>query len=73
MIWPTGTTSPALAFTPASTPSAVASISSTTLSVSISARASPLAIESPSFFSHEMILPVSCAISSAGMTMLTAI
>jgi hypothetical protein len=73
MVFPTGITSPADAVTPASTPSAVASTSSTTLSVSISAIGSPLAIESPSCFSHEMSLPVSCAISSAGMTMLTAI
>ena len=34
---------------------------------------SPLVMASPSFFSHEMIFPVSCAISSAGITTLVAI
>src|SRR5437016_12570899 len=73
MVWPTGTTSPAWDLTPARTPSAVASTSTTALSVSTSRRMSPLLTESPSFFTHETIFPVSCAISSAGMTTLVAI
>src|SRR5207247_3804652 len=73
MVWPTGTTSPSCDFTPARTPSALASTSTTALSVSTSRRTSPLLTVSPSFFSQETIFPVSCAISSAGITMLVAI
>src|ERR1700691_5912044 len=57
---------------PARIPSPGDSISITALSVSISISGSPLAIESPSFFSHEISLPVSWAISSAGITTLMA-
>ena len=73
MVWPTGTTSPTLAVTPPRTPSPPASISTTALSVSTSRRISPFLTASPSFFFHETSLPVSCAISSAGITTLTAI
>ena len=73
MICPTGTTSSTLAVTPASTPSLPASISTTALSVSTSSRISPFLTCSPSFFFHDTSLPVSCAISSAGITTLVAI
>src|SRR5580693_4276210 len=73
IVRPTGTSAPGWTFTPARTPSPGDSISITALSVSISRSASPLATESPSFFSHEMSLPVSWAISSAGITTLIAI
>src|SRR5262245_17911884 len=73
MVAPTGTTSPSRDFTPARTPSAVASTSTTALSVSTSRRSSPFRIASPSFFNQETIFPVSCAISSAGITTLVAI
>ena len=71
--WPTGTTSSTFAVTPASTPSTAASISTTALSVSTSSRISPFLTCSPSFFFHETSFPVSCAISSAGITTLVAI
>src|SRR5438045_7353347 len=58
---------------PARMPFAVASISTTALSVSTSSSGSPLVMASPSFFNQAMILPVSCAISSAGITTLVAI
>src|SRR5216117_1267444 len=58
---------------PARMPSAVASISTTALSVSTSSSGSPFVIVSPSFLIQEMILPVSCVISSAGITTLVAI
>src|SRR5579871_5761216 len=70
MVCPTGISAPSEAFTPARTPSAGASTSTTALSVSISSRGSPLVTRSPSFFRQAMSLPVSCAISSAGMTTL---
>ena len=73
MVCPTGTTSPTFAVTPDSTPSPPASISTTALSVSTSSSISPFLTCSPSFFFHETSLPVSCAISSAGITTLTAI
>ena len=70
IVCPTGTTSPTFAVTPDSTPSPAASISTTALSVSTSSSISPLLTCSPSFFFHETSLPVSCAISSAGITTL---
>src|SRR5271165_6459048 len=73
IVWPTGTSIPACTLIPARTPSPGDSISITALSVSISSSGSPLATASPSFFSHEISLPVSCAISSAGITTLIAI
>ena len=73
MVRPTGTTSPAFDTTPARTPSPGASSSNTALSVSISSSGSPLRIASPSFLSQASSLPVSCAISSAGITTLSAI
>ena len=73
IVWPTGTTSPGLAVTPARIPSAAASTSTTALSVSTSSSISPLRTGSPSCFRQETSLPASCAISSAGMTTLTAI
>src|SRR5258707_3986119 len=73
MVRPTGTSAPGCALTPARKPSAGDSISMTALSVSISRSGSPLATVSPSFFSQEISLPVSWAISSAGMTTLIAI
>src|SRR5213592_2018432 len=73
IVTPTGTTSPSCDLTPASTPSADASTSTTALSVSTSSSGSPLLMTSPSFFNHETIFPVSCAISSAGITTLVAI
>ena len=48
-------------------PTAGASISVVTLSVSISRSGSPLATASPGALSQRMTLPVSCASSSAGM------
>ena len=51
-----------------STPAPNASISTSALSVSTSARMSPPWIRSPSFFSHLMILPLSIASESLGMT-----
>src|SRR5208337_5534964 len=73
MVWPTGTSVPACTLMPERTPSPGDSISITALSVSISSNGSPLATDSPSFLSHEMSLPVSWAISSAGITTLIAI
>ncbi len=55
-----------------SAPVAGASISTVTLSVSISMIGSPLDTIAPSGLSHLRILPVSCAISSAGMITLVA-
>jgi len=59
IVWPTGTTSPTLAMTPPSTPSAIASTSTTALSVSTSSSISPLATFSPSCFFQATSLPVS--------------
>src|SRR6202166_4141360 len=73
MVWPTGMSAPTIPVTPARMPSAVASTSITALSVSISRRGSPLVTRSPSFFRQAMSLPVSCAISRAGITTLKAI
>ena len=73
MACPTGTTSPSRALMPARIPLPSASISTTALSVSTSRSSSPLVTCSPSFLRQETNLPVSCAISSAGMTTLTAI
>src|SRR3989442_980330 len=67
IVWPTGTTSPARAVTSRRTPDAGASISTVTLSVSISRIGWPLCTVSPGDLSHLRTLPVSCAISSAGM------
>ena len=50
------------------TPAPNASISTSALSVSISARMSPPWIRSPSFFSHLMIFPLSIASESLGIT-----
>src|SRR6202023_869295 len=63
---------PAAARTPARMPSAGASTSITALSVSISRRGSPLVTRSPSFLRQDTSLPVSCAISRAGITTLKA-
>src|ERR1700688_3795402 len=73
MVWPTGMSAPTVPVIPASTPSAGASTSITALSVSISRRGSPLVTRSPSFLRQAMSLPVSCAISRAGITTLKAI
>src|SRR5207247_5545644 len=67
---PTGAFSPAGTRTLRSTPAPNASISTSALSVSISARMSPPWIRSPSFLSHLMISPVSIASESSGMTTL---
>src|SRR5207302_982091 len=73
MVWPTGTSAPSRTLTPARMPSPGASISITALSVSTSSRVSPLATLSPSFFRQAISLPVSCAISRAGITTLIGI
>ena len=73
MVRPTGTSAPSVALIPARIPSAGASTSTTALSVSISTRGSPFETRSPSFFRQASSLPVSCAISRAGMTTLNAI
>ena len=73
IVSPTGITAPTSALTPASNPSPGASTSTTALSVSISSSGSPLRTLSPSFFRHASSFPVSCAISSAGITTLIAI
>ena len=73
IVWPTGTTSPPCTFTPKRIPSPGDSISMTALSVSTSSRGSPLATVWPSCFSHDISFPVSCAISSAGITTLMGI
>ena len=61
------------ALTPVRMPSPGDSISTTALSVSTSRSGSPLATRSPSRFRQASSLPVSCAISRAGMTTLMAI
>src|SRR5262245_32447801 len=73
IVRPTGTTSPSRAVTSRSTPEAGASSSTVTLSVSISTTGSPFWTGSPGRLSQWMILPVSCASSSAGMMMLVGI
>ena len=73
MVWPTGISAPIEPVIPARMPSAGASTSITALSVSISRSGSPLVTRSPSFFRQAMSLPVSCAISRAGITTLKAI
>ena len=73
MVCPTGMSWPAEALIPARMPSAGASTSTTALSVSISRSGSPLVTRSPSCFRQARSLPVSCAISRAGMTTLKAI
>src|SRR4029453_2270531 len=73
IVRPTGTTSPSRALTSRSTPEAGASSSTVTLSVSISTTGSPFWTGSPGRLSQWMILPVSCASSSAGMMMLVGI
>src|SRR5437868_4160811 len=73
IVSPTGITAPTSAVIPASVPSPGASTSTTALSVSISSSGSPLRTLSPSFFRHASNFPVSCAISSAGITTLIAI
>ncbi len=73
MVCPTGMSEPSAALMPARMPSAGASTSTTALSVSISRRGSPLVTRSPSFFRQARSLPVSCAISRAGITTLKAI
>jgi hypothetical protein len=64
---PTGTSCPSLAETPPRTPSAGASISTVTLSVSTSISGSPFATCSPSALIQRSSFPVSWAIPSAGM------
>src|SRR5580700_1072119 len=73
MVCPTGMSAPANAVIPARIPSAGASTSTTALSVSISRSGSPLVTRSPSCLRQAMSLPVSCAISRAGITTLKAI
>ena len=73
MVCPTGISAPSDALIPARNPSAGASTSTTALSVSISRRGSPFETRSPSFFRQARSLPVSCAISRAGITTLKAI
>lgn len=73
MVLPTGTSLPGCALIPARMPSPGDSTSRTALSVSTSSSGSPLLTASPSFFSHETNFPVSCAISSAGITTLIGI
>src|SRR5215471_13690462 len=64
---PTGTSAPSGTAKPARVPSAGASISTVTLSVSTSSSGSPFATCAPSSLSQRRTLPVSCAIPSAGM------
>src|SRR5579862_5455662 len=73
MVWPTGISAPSCALIPPRTPSPGDSISITALSVSISSRGSPFEMLCPSFLSQAMSLPVSCAISRAGITTLIGI
>ncbi len=73
IVCPTGTTAPTCAVMPPRIPSTAASISTTALSVSTSRSSSPFLTASPSFFFQETSFPVSCAISSAGITTLVAI
>src|SRR5713226_1034963 len=63
---PTGISTPTAPVTLASTPEAGASISTVALSVSISTNGSPFATSSPSFLSQRSMVPVSCAMPSAG-------
>src|SRR5215470_8361258 len=65
---PTGTVAPMGTRILRSTPGLNASTSMLTFSVSISARASPLATGSPSCLSQERILPSSIVSLSLGMT-----
>src|SRR5437899_10329563 len=67
---PTGALLPAATRILRSTPEPNASISTSALSVSTSARMSPDWMRSPSFLSHLMILPVSICSESLGMTTL---
>src|SRR4030095_10381705 len=67
---PTGTVLPAVCKILRSTPLPNASISTSALSVSTSARMSPDWTRSPSFLSHLMILPLSMASESLGMSTL---
>src|SRR5437879_3535361 len=73
IVWPTGITAPSWAETAERMPSPGDSTSTTALSVSTSSIGSPLATCSPSRLRQETTLPVSCAISRAGITTLTAI
>src|ERR1700719_2193888 len=73
IVCPTGMSAPTMALMPARIPSAGASTSTTALSVSISRSGSPLVTRSPPFFRQARSLPVSCAISRAGITTLKAI
>src|SRR5689334_11932957 len=65
---PTGAVSPADTRILRSTPAPNASISTSALSVSTSARMSPLWTRSPSFLSHLMTLPLSICSESFGIT-----
>src|SRR5437764_13665017 len=67
---PTGALSPAETRILRSTPAPNASISTSALSVSTSARMSPLCTRSPSFLSHLMTLPLSICSDSFGITTL---
>jgi len=67
---PTGTLPPACTRILRSTPPPNASISTSALSVSTSARMSPACTRSPSCLSHLMILPVSICSESFGITTL---
>jgi hypothetical protein len=73
MVLPTGTSSPGRALIPARTPFPGDSTSIRALSVSTSRSGSPFVTASPSFFSQETSLPVSWAISRAGITTLMGI
>jgi len=72
IVCPTGMTAPSRAETEERMPSPGDSTSTTALSVSTSSSGSPLATCSPSRLRQAMILPLSCANSSAGITTLTA-
>src|SRR5262245_48696454 len=72
IVWPTGTTAPSRALTALRIPSPGDSISTTALSVSIARSVSPFATRSPTCLRHATTFPVSCAISSAGITTLIA-
>jgi len=67
---PTGAVSPSFTRILRSTPEPNASISTSALSVSTSARMSPPLTRSPSFLIHLMSLPVSIASDSFGITTL---
>ena len=67
MTAPTGALSPSFTRTSDRTPSSYASSSMLALSVSTSARMSPIATRSPGFFSQRRIFPSSIVSESFGM------